>query len=132
VDEDYAAGGETKLAVGDADDVHYGDDHALKGVSIDIPEESVTALIGSSGCGKSTFLSGLNRMNDRIRAANVDGMVRLDGGISIRTASISSKLRKRVGMVFPESQPLPQVDPRERLVRTTENGDIQTGLLAAA
>jgi len=75
---DYEAGGETKLAVEDLD-VHYGDDHALKGVSIDIPEESVTALIGPSGCGKSTFLRCLNRMNDRIRAANVDGMVELDG-----------------------------------------------------
>jgi len=73
----YEAGGETKLAVDDLD-VHYGDDHALKGVSMDIPEQSVTALIGPSGCGKSTFLRCLNRMNDRIRAANVDGTAELD------------------------------------------------------
>jgi len=115
---DYEAGGETKLAVEDLD-VHYGDDHALKGVSIDIPEESVTALIGPSGCGKSTFLRCLNRMNDRIRAANVDGMVGSTARISIRTASISSSFGSGSGWCF-RVPTLPQVDPRERLVRTTE------------
>ena len=46
--------------------VFYGDNHALKNVSLDICENQVTALIGPSGCGKSTFLRCLNRMNDII------------------------------------------------------------------
>ncbi|HRX43163.1 MAG TPA: ATP-binding cassette domain-containing protein, partial [Clostridia bacterium] len=43
--------------------LHYGDHHALKDISMDIEENKVTALIGPSGCGKSTFLKSLNRMN---------------------------------------------------------------------
>jgi len=93
-------------------DVHYGDDHALKGVSIDIPEESVTALIGPSGCGKSTFLRCLNRMNDRIRAANVDGMVELDGEDIYQDGVDLVELRKRVGMVFQSPNPSPSRSAR--------------------
>ena len=44
----------------------YGQTQALKGVSMDIPEKSITALIGPSGCGKSTFLKTLDRMNDLV------------------------------------------------------------------
>src|SRR5687767_2574717 len=42
--------------------VHYGDNHAIKDVSVDIAENEVTAFIGPSGCGKSTFLRCINRM----------------------------------------------------------------------
>ena len=45
-------------------DLYYGENHALKDVSMDIKENCVTAFIGPSGCGKSTFLKTLNRMND--------------------------------------------------------------------
>lgn len=44
-----------------------------------MPDESVTALIGPSACGKSTFLRCLTHMNDRIKSARVDGSVTLDG-----------------------------------------------------
>ena len=46
--------------------VHYGDKHAVKNVSLDIGRNQVLAMIGPSGCGKSTFLRCLNRMNDTI------------------------------------------------------------------
>ena len=36
--------------------LHYGAFHALKDVTIDIPEKEITAFIGPSGCGKSTLL----------------------------------------------------------------------------
>ena len=74
----YQFDGDTKLSVENLD-VWYGDDHALKDVSMEIPENSVTALIGPSGCGKSTYLRCLNRMNDRIKAARIDGSVELEG-----------------------------------------------------
>ena len=53
----------------------YGQTQALKGVSMDIPEKSITALIGPSGCGKSTFLKTLNRMNDLVEGVKIDGEV---------------------------------------------------------
>jgi len=125
----YEAAGETKLAV-DALDVHYGADHALKGVSMDIPEESVTALIGPSGCGKSTFLRCLNRMNDRIRAADVDGRVELDGENIYQDGIDLVELRKRIGMVFQSPNPFPKSIRENVSYGPRKHGDIQTGLLA--
>ena len=125
----YETAGETKLAVDDLD-VHYGADHALKGVSMDIPEESVTALIGPSGCGKSTFLRCLNRMNDRIRAADVDGRVELDGENIYQDGIDLVELRKRIGMVFQSPNPFPKSIRENVSYGPRKHGDIQTGLLA--
>ncbi|MDD6505357.1 MAG: ATP-binding cassette domain-containing protein, partial [Lachnospiraceae bacterium] len=44
-----------KISV-DGLNLYYGENHALKDVSMDIYENKVTAFIGPSGCGKSTFL----------------------------------------------------------------------------
>ena len=55
--------------------VYYGDKHALKDVSVDIPERGVMAFIGPSGCGKSTFLRCINRMNDTIASCRVTGKI---------------------------------------------------------
>ena len=54
-------------------DFYYGETHALKSISLDIPEHNITALIGPSGCGKSTFLRTINRMNDLIEGVKVTG-----------------------------------------------------------
>jgi phosphate transport system ATP-binding protein len=88
--------------------VVYGQKQALHGVSIDIPEKSVTAFIGPSGCGKSTFLRCINRMNDTIVGARVDGTIELDG-VSIWEPSLDVvELRARVGMVFQKPNPFPK------------------------
>jgi len=126
---DYEFTGETKLSTTDLD-VYYGDDHALKGVSIDIPAESVTALIGPSGCGKSTFLRCLNRMNDRIAAASVDGSVELDGEEVYQDGINLVELRKRVGMVFQAPNPFPKSVRDNISYGPRKHGDIETGLLA--
>ncbi len=60
-------------------DVYYGDNHAIKDVTLEIAKNQVIALIGPSGCGKSTFLRCLNRMNDSIDSARVTGTITLDG-----------------------------------------------------
>ena len=60
-------------------DFFYGAKQALYGISLKIPEKSVTAFIGPSGCGKSTYLRCLNRMNDIIPDTKVVGEVLLDG-----------------------------------------------------
>ncbi|WP_433623331.1 phosphate ABC transporter ATP-binding protein PstB [Halomicrococcus sp. NG-SE-24] len=126
---DYRFDGATKLSVEDMD-VYYGDDHALKGVSMDIPEKSVTALIGPSGCGKSTYLRCLNRMNDRIDAAEVDGSVTLDGEEIYQDGVNLVELRKRVGMVFQSPNPFPKSIRDNITYGPRKHGDVDTGLLA--
>jgi len=126
---DYRFDGEAKLSVRDLD-VWYGDDHALKGVSMDIPENSVTALIGPSGCGKSTFLRCLNRMNDRIKSARIDGYVELEGTEIYDANANLVELRKRVGMVFQSPNPFPKSIRENISYGPRKHGDIEKGLLA--
>ena len=88
--------------------VFYGDKKVIDDVSIDIPNEYVTAFIGPSGCGKSTFLRALNRMNDTIPSARVEGTITLDGeDIHSPTLDVV-QLRARVGMVFQKPNPFPK------------------------
>ena len=88
--------------------VFYGDKEALKGVSIDIHDDRVTAFIGPSGCGKSTLLRALNRMNDTIPGARVEGCIELDGEDIYRSKMDVVQLRARVGMVFQKPNPFPK------------------------
>jgi len=84
----------------------YGDFQALHDISLDIPENKVTALIGPSGCGKSTFLRTLNRMNDLIDGVKIAGNIALDEK-DIYSDFDVIKLRTRVGMVFQKPNPFP-------------------------
>lgn len=68
----------------------YGQTQALKGVSMDIPEKSITALIGPSGCGKSTFLKTLDRMNDLVPGVRIEGEDNTMGRISSPRRSTST------------------------------------------
>ena len=87
--------------------VYYGAFHALKGVSMRIPEGCVTAFIGPSGCGKSTLLRSLNRMQDLYPGQRAVGSIRL-GDTEILDPTIDvTELRSRVGMVFQRPTPFP-------------------------
>ncbi|MBO5159466.1 MAG: phosphate ABC transporter ATP-binding protein PstB [Lachnospiraceae bacterium] len=86
--------------------LHYGDFHALKGISMNIPANEITAFIGPSGCGKSTFLKTLNRMNDLVEGCKITGDIRLDGEDIYGPMDVNL-LRKRVGMVFQKPNPFP-------------------------
>jgi len=85
----------------------YGENHALKDVSVGITENDITALIGPSGCGKSTFIRCLNRMNDLV------DIVRIEGTVLYNEVDIYDKdldvvdLRKSIGMVFQKPNPFP-------------------------
>jgi len=125
----YDADGQTKIAVEDLD-VYYGDEQALQGISMEIPEKSVTALIGPSGCGKSTFLRSLNRMNDRIRTARVEGSVELDGQEINQDGVNLVELRKRVGMVFQHPNPFPKTVRANVSYGPRKHGDVSTGFLS--
>lgn len=87
--------------------LHYGENHALKDVNMEIRENAITAFIGPSGCGKSTFLKCLNRMNDLVPIARVDGTILLDGENIYDSKVDTTLLRKKVGMVFQQPNPFP-------------------------
>ena len=87
-------------------DLFYGDNQALKNINIDIEKNKVTALIGPSWCGKSTFLRTLNRMNDLIAGVKIDGEILVDGK-DIYKDFDEIDLRKKVGMVFQKPNPFP-------------------------
>ena len=85
----------------------YGEHHALHDVTIDIPENSITALIGPSGCGKSTFLKTLNRMNDLVPGVKTEGDICYQGGDIFGKDVDVNMLRKEIGMVFQKPNPFP-------------------------
>jgi phosphate transport system ATP-binding protein len=87
---------------------YYGSKRALADISISVPENQITALIGSSGCGKSTFLRCLNRMNDTIAGTRVEGRILLDNRDIYAPDADVVDLRSRVGMVFQRPNPFPQ------------------------
>jgi phosphate transport system ATP-binding protein len=89
------------------EDLHvwYGENEAIKGVSLEFEENKITSLIGPSGCGKSTYLRSLNRMNDEIEAAKVTGKI-MYKGIDVNASNINVyEVRKNIGMVFQRPNP---------------------------
>ena len=87
--------------------LYYGPNHALKNISMQIPEKSITAFIGPSGCGKSTFLKTINRMNDLVEGVRIEGEVLIDGENVYGPKVDTTLLRKKVGMVFQQPNPFP-------------------------
>lgn len=88
--------------------LYYGTFHALKDVTLTIPEKAITAFIGPSGCGKSTLLRTLNRMNDMITGTRIVGELKI-GGTEIYSNEVDVEtLRKKVGMVFQQPNPFPK------------------------
>ena len=87
--------------------LHYGENHALKDINMNIAQNAVTAFIGPSGCGKSTFLKCLNRMNDLVDCVKIDGTVTIDGEDIYIPKVDTTLLRKKVGMVFQQPNPFP-------------------------
>jgi len=88
--------------------VYYGDKHALRDVSVSIPDRGVMAFIGPSGCGKSTFLRCINRMNDTIPICRVTGKITIDDEDIYDPTLDVVQLRARVGMVFQKPNPFPK------------------------
>ncbi|KPU44023.1 phosphate import ATP-binding protein PstB 3 [Oxobacter pfennigii] len=87
-------------------DLFYGNNQALKNISIDVEKNKVTALIGPSGCGKSTFLRTINRMNDLIDNVKITGSILFEGKDIYKDYDVI-KLRKKIGMVFQKPNPFP-------------------------
>ena len=122
-------------------DLYYGQNHALHGVTMDIPEHEITAFIGPSGCGKSTFLRTLNRMNDLIPSVRITGAVNYKGQDIYGPNVDPTWLRKQIGMVFQKANPFPMsiydnvaYGPRTHGVRSKVKLDeiVENSLRAAA
>ncbi len=95
-----------KLAVRNLN-FYYGKFHALKNVNMELPENKVTAFIGTSGCGKSTLLRTFNRMFELYHEQRAEGQILLDGQDILTTKEDVSLIRARVGMVFQKPTPFP-------------------------
>lgn len=85
--------------------VFYGINPAIQDVTMEIFANSVTAFIGASGCGKTTLLRCINRMNDLITNTQITGEIRVLGEDVRKLDPID--LRRRVGMVFQRPNPFP-------------------------
>ncbi len=95
-----------KISVRDLD-FYYRGFHALKNISLDIPEHKVTAIIGPSGCGKSTLLRIFNRIYSAYAGLEARGTILLDGENILDSGYSLNHLRSRVGMVFQKAVPFP-------------------------
>ncbi|MBM3586720.1 MAG: phosphate ABC transporter ATP-binding protein PstB [Alphaproteobacteria bacterium] len=88
-------------------DFFYGDNRALKGINLILPDRQVTGMIGPSGCGKSTLLRVLNRMYSLYPGQRATGEVMMDGENIIASSTDLNSLRAKVGMVFQKPTPFP-------------------------
>src|SRR4030042_3290033 len=83
----------------------------LRGISADFKENSITAIVGPSGVGKSTLLTTMNRLWESTPGATMKGTVKIKFNGSFHDICSPSyplpKLRRQVGMVFQVPNPLP-------------------------
>ncbi len=130
----------TKLSVQDLD-FFYGENHALKNISMPLHTHKVTAFIGPSGCGKSTLLRVLNRMYDLYPRQRAEGEVLLDGENILDPRVDVNLLRSRIGMVFQKPTPFPMtiyeniafgIRLYEKLSRAELDGRVELALRGAA
>lgn len=108
--------------------IHFGANHAVKDVSMEVAENSVTAIIGPSGCGKSTVLRSINRMHDMTPSARVTGCIMLDD-TDIYSRSVDPvAIRRRVGMVFQKPNPFPAMSIHDNVIAGYKlNGVLKKG-----
>ena len=85
----------------------YGDFHAVADVDMTIEPNKVTALIGSSGCGKTTVLRSINRMHELTPGARAAGEIEIDGEDIYGPGVDPVVVRRLVGMVFQSPNPFP-------------------------
>jgi len=88
--------------------VSFGENQAIKNISLKMLANKVTAVIGPSGCGKSTFIKSLNRMNELSAKAKTSGEVLLDGVNVYNKDYDVVNLRRKVGMIFQKPNPFPK------------------------
>src|SRR5262245_43894462 len=120
---------------------YYGDNRALKSISLPLYARKVSAFIGPSGCGKSTLLRVLNRIYDLYPRQRAEGEVLLDGEDILSSSQDVNLLRARIGMVFQKPTPFPMsiyeniafgIRLYERLSRAEVDQRVESALRRAA
>jgi phosphate transport system ATP-binding protein len=120
---------------------YYGNNKALKDVSVSLYTRMVTAFIGPSGCGKSTLLRILNRIYDLYPNQRAEGEVMLDKANILSPNQDLNYLRARVGMVFQKPTPFPMsiyeniafgIRLYERLPKSEIDGRVESALRRGA
>ncbi len=87
--------------------VLYGKEHALKDITVDIPDKKITAIIGPSGCGKTTLLKSFNRLTDTMDGVKVSGRVLVDGENIFNPKADVTAFRKKMVLLLQRPYPLP-------------------------
>jgi phosphate transport system ATP-binding protein len=87
--------------------MHYGNHHALKNISLDIPRNQITVIIGPSGCGKTTLLKSMNRFLDLVGGTRTTGDVLIDEESIYAPGVDVTEVRKKVGLLLQRPFPLP-------------------------
>jgi phosphate transport system ATP-binding protein len=87
--------------------VWYGGMHALKNISVEIPDHRITAIIGPSGCGKSTLLKCFNRLLDTNEEVRISGSVLVDREDVLDPATELTHVRRKMGLLSQRPYPLP-------------------------
>jgi phosphate transport system ATP-binding protein len=87
--------------------VWYGGMHALKDISVEIPNRRITAIIGPSGCGKSTLLKCFNRLIDSNDEVRVSGSVLVDQENVLDPSTELTHVRRKMGLLSQRPYPLP-------------------------
>lgn len=88
---------------------HFGQVHALCGVSLQVAKGEVVVIIGPSGSGKSTLLRCINRLEEFD-----SGKIVVDG-IPLDNAKNINAVRTEVGMVFQQFNLFPHLTVLENL-----------------
>ena len=134
------SGLEERISIRDLN-FYYGDNRALKDISLPLYASKVTAFIGPSGCGKSTLLRVLNRMYDLYPNQRAEGEVKLDGEDILSPGQDLNLLRARIGMVFQKPTPFPMsiyeniafgIRLYEKLSKSDLDDRVETALRRAA
>ena len=94
----------------------FGRTQVLKGISLQIKQNSITAIMGPSGCGKTTFIRCINRLHELTPGATVEGEVKLDG-VNIYSREVDPvAVRRKIGMVFQKPNPFPTMSVYDNVV----------------
>ena len=87
--------------------LHFGNQHILKDVNLEIPKNKITVILGPSGCGKTTLLRTLNRLSELNTEAKIKGTIRIDGSDVLNTNEDVTVIRKKMGLLAQRPYPLP-------------------------
>ncbi len=87
--------------------VSIDNNHILKDINLEIPDNKITCIIGPSGCGKSTLLKSINRLIDNNEKAVVTGEIIIEGENIYGRNTELTHIRKKMGLLSQRPTPLP-------------------------